>query len=229
MSEKIRKLEKNLKYNFVNKDLLKEALTHKSIKKDFSNERLEFLGDAVMDLVVAEYLFKNFKDAEEGELSKLRAALVNEKNFANYASKLEIGEALFLSISEENNKGRQKASLLSDAFEAVIGAIYLESGFNKCKDIVLNIINELNPNISLDMLKKDYKTNLQEITQALYGITPTYKLLNQKGPDHQKIFEMALYLNDKMISSGIGKNKKEAEQIAAKIAIDMINSLEDEK
>lgn len=226
MSENLTKLERNLGYSFKNKDLLKEALTHKSIKKNFSNERLEFLGDAVMDLIIGEYLFMNFKAAEEGDLSKLRAALVNEKSFANYAKKLEIGEYLFLSISEENNKGRQKNSLLSDAFEAIVGAIYLESGFDNCKKIVIKIIEELNPNISLEMLKKDYKTNLQEITQAIYGVTPTYKLLNQKGPDHQKIFEMALYLNDKLISSGVGKNKKEAEQVAAKIAIDMIEELE---
>lgn len=228
MSENLSKLEKNLNYSFKNKELLREALTHKSIKKNFSNERLEFLGDAVMDLIIGEYLFLNFKEAEEGDLSKLRAALVNEKSFATYARKLEIGEHLYLSTSEENNKGRQKPSLLSDAFEAIVGAIYLESGFDNCKKIIIKIVEEMNPNISLEMLKKDYKTNLQEITQAIYGVTPTYKLLSQKGPDHQKIFEMALYLNNKFLSSGIGKNKKEAEQVAAKIAINMIEKMENE-
>ena len=127
-ADAIKSLQKRLGYQFKNKNLIVEALTHKSFKKPYNNERLEFLGDAVLDLVVGEYLYKKFPHVAEGELSKMRASLVNEKGFEKLAIKLNLGEHIFISIAEENNKGRNKSSLLSNAFEAVMGAIYLEAG-----------------------------------------------------------------------------------------------------
>lgn len=215
-------LQACLNYKFKDINNLKKALTHKSTKLEFNNERLEFLGDAVLDLIVAEYLYFKFKNISEGDLSKLRAALVNEKSFSKIARILNIGENLFLSVAEENNGGRNKDSLLSDAFEAIIGAIYLESGIEICKKIVVSLLEKAYSTINIDELVKDYKTSLQEITQAKFGITPEYRLISSKGPDHMKEFEMALFLNDEKISSAIGKSKKDAEQKAAKIAIEKL-------
>lgn len=215
-------LEEAIGYTFKNKQNLKNALTHKSFKNAKNNERLEFLGDAVLDLVMADYLFHKFENTDEGDMSKLRAALVNEKSFANLAGYLDLGRYIFISQAEEKNGGRTKTSILSDAFEAVIGAIYIESGFDKVNEIAVRLLEICYPDINLKNLTKDYKTNLQEITQARLGVTPEYKLLRSFGPDHDKEFEIALILKDVEISRAIGKSKKEAQQLAAKIAIDKI-------
>lgn len=212
-------LEQRLGYKFKDEELLKEALTHKSSKKPYSNERLEFLGDAVLDLVVGEYLFLEFKDLAEGEMSKLRAALVNESSFAKMACNVGVGEGLFLSPAEEHNGGRSKPSLLSDAFEAIIGAIYLESGLDVARDIFLKLLKQNYPDINLKLLTKDYKTRLQEITQAKYGVVPRYDLISAIGPDHKKEFEVALFLNDEELSRAKGSSKKQAQQEAAKFAL----------
>lgn len=216
------KLEEKIGYKFINKNYLKEALTHKSSKLNYNNERLEFLGDAVLDLIVGEYLYINFKNTAEGDLSKLRAALVNEKSFAKMARHIELGEFLILSVAEDNNGGREKDSLLSDAFEAIFGALYLEGGLGICKQIAVKILEESFPNINLDQLAKDYKTKLQEISQSKFGVTPTYKFISSSGPDHKKVFKMAVLLGDKEIAVASGKSKKEAEQRAADEAIKII-------
>ncbi|WP_201260288.1 ribonuclease III [Campylobacter sputorum] len=220
---KLDKIQNLLGYKFKNETLLINALTHKSCKKKHSNERLEFLGDAVMDLIVAEYLCNKFKDMNEGDLSKLRAALVNEKSFAALASLIDLQNHIILSSAEENNKGRQKPSLLSDAFEAIMGAIYIESGIEKAKEVAINLLKKEYENINLKTISKDYKTRLQEITQATYGKTPQYVLISSKGPDHKKEFTMALMLDNKEISSASGTSKKEAEQNAAKLAIEILS------
>jgi ribonuclease-3 len=212
-------LEKRLDYTFKNKQLIIEALTHKSHKKPYNNERLEFLGDAVLDLIVGEYLFTKFPKSDEGVLSKIRASLVNESGFTLLAKKLDLGSYIYLSLAEENNKGREKPSLLSNAFEAIIGAIYLESGLETAKNISIKLLEESHPKIDLQSLSKDYKTALQELTQATHGVTPNYELLGSSGPDHQKEFEIAIILDDKIIASAKGKSKKEAQQKAAKIAL----------
>ncbi|MCI6987974.1 MAG: ribonuclease III [Campylobacter sp.] len=221
--QNLEKFEEKIGYKFKDKNLLKRALTHKSLKHILNNERLEFLGDAVMDLIVGEYLFNKFKGTNEGDLSKLRAALVNEKSFSKLAKSINLGENIFLSSAEENNNGRKKDSITSDAFEAIMGAIYLESGLETCKEIAMKLLTKEFPQISLDELVKDYKTALQELTQSLFGQTPTYTLLSSKGPDHQKEFEMAVVIDGKEFTSGIGKSKKDAEQKAAKKAIEIIN------
>ncbi|NKQ40062.1 MAG: ribonuclease III [Sulfurovum sp.] len=212
-------LEERLGYTFKDKQLIIEALTHKSHKKPYDNERLEFLGDAVLDLIVGEFLFMEFKDEAEGVLSKIRASLVNESGFTRLARKLDLGEYIYLSPAEESNEGRSKPSLLSNAFEAVIGAIYLEAGLSKCQEITVNLLKETYPKIDLNTLSKDYKTALQEITQATHGITPLYTLVGSSGPDHKKEFEIEVSLNDQSIAKAKGKSKKEAQQKAAKIAL----------
>jgi ribonuclease-3 len=220
--QQISELEKSLGYQFKNKKLITEALTHRSYKKEVNNERLEFLGDAVMDLIVGEYLFHLFPKAEEGILSKLRAALVNEDSFTRLAKRLNLGKFLYLSPAEENNKGREKPSILSSAFEAVMGAIYLESGFEKAKDVALKLLKKEFPVITPEELLKDYKTTLQEITQAHFGVVPEYKVLNASGPDHKKEFEIGVFIHGKKYAVAKGKSKKAAQQEGARLTIDML-------
>ena len=222
MSNNIKLLEKSLGYEFKDKKLITEALTHKSFKKPYDNERLEFLGDAVLDLVVGEYLYKKFSKSAEGNLSKIRASLVNETGFDKLARFLNLGKYILLSNAEENNGGREKSSLLSNAFEAIMGAIYLESGLEVVNAIAIDLIEKNHKEISLDSLFSDYKTLLQELTQSLFGITPEYEVVASRGPDHQKEFEIAVSIQDKEYARAIGKSKKIAQQEAAKIAIDIL-------
>jgi len=218
----IERLEKALGYTFKNKQLIIEALTHKSYKKPYNNERLEFLGDAVIDLVVAEYLYKMFQNEDEGILSKTRASIVNEAGLAKLAKMIGLGEYLLISNAEENNEGREKNSLTSNAFEAVMGAIYLESGLKTVEKILIDILNQAYPQIDLQTLSKDYKTALQELTQSLEGVTPEYELVGSKGPDHKKMFEVKVSLKGKELAQAIGKSKKDAQQKAAKIALEIL-------
>lgn len=216
-------LQERLGYTFQNKELLIEALTHKSYKQPYNNERLEFLGDAVLDLIVGEYLYKKFRGYDEGKLSKMRASLVNEGGFTSLATHLKLGEHIFLSNAEENNSGRTKSSLLSNAFEAVMGAMYLETGLGKVQEITIELLEYVHPDISLDSLFKDYKTSLQELTQAHYGTTPEYQLIAAHGPDHKKEFEVAVIIDGKRYASAQGKSKKQAQQEAAQIALAMLS------
>lgn len=218
-------LEQKLGYVFQENSLLEKALTHKSAKKSYSNERLEFLGDAVLDLIVGEFLFHQFKDQSEGDLSKLRAALVNEKSFAQIARNINLGKFIVMSSAEENNNGREKNSILSDAFEAVIAAIHLEAGFSKAKSVALKLLQEAYPKIDSSNLIKDYKTKLQEFTQGKIGQTPEYETIRAFGPDHKKQFEIALRLEGKEISRAIAGSKKEAQQIAARITLEKLGAL----
>ena len=216
-------LQQRLGYQFHDTKLLIEALTHKSHKQPYNNERLEFLGDAVLDLVVGEYLYKKFPKFDEGDLSKMRASLVNEDGFTLLAHHLKLGEHIFLSNAEENNNGRNKNSLLANAFEAVMGAIYLESGLESVRNITVELLELTHEEISLDSLFKDYKTSLQELTQAHFGITPDYQLVASHGPDHKKEFEIAAFIDGKRYASALGKSKKHAQQEAAKIALDILS------
>lgn len=216
------KLEKCLDYQFKNKNLIIEALTHKSYKKPYNNERLEFLGDAVLNLIVGEYLYNKFPSSNEGDLSKIRASLVNETGFTKLANEINLGDYIYLSVAEERNKGRNKASILSDAFEAIMGAIYLESGIESLKVIILKLLEKSYDKINLDVLFSDFKTALQEITQAEFGSIPDYKLEGSYGPDHQKEFEVSIWIDDKCYGKAIGKSKKLAQQAVAKIALDKL-------
>jgi len=215
-------LENRLGYSFKNKKLLIEALTHKSYKQPYNNERLEFLGDAVLDLIVGEYLYKRFPNHDEGKLSKMRASLVNEGGFTLLATRLNLGDYIYLSNAEENNLGRTKPSLLSNAFEAVMGAIYLEAGLQTSNEIAIKLLEANYQEISLESLFKDYKTSLQELTQAHFGITPEYKLLSSRGPDHLKEFEIALLIDGNTYATATGKSKKIAQQVAAEMALEKL-------
>ena len=221
-------LEDALNYRFKDINLITEALTHKSYKKPYNNERLEFLGDAVLDLIVGEYLFQKFPNEDEGILSKIRASLVNERGFTKLAMDINLGESILISVAEENNGGRSKPSLLSNAFEAVIGAIYLESGLEVASKIVIDLIEKSYKSIDLNSLSKDFKTALQELTQAEFGETPSYELIKSFGPDHKKEFEIAVLLKNKIIATAIGRSKKDAQQRAAYIALQKLQGKESE-
>jgi ribonuclease-3 len=206
MHKNIESLEKDLGYEFQDKKLIIEALTHKSYKQPYDNERLEFLGDAVLDLIVGEYLYKKFRTSDEGKLSKIRASLVNETGFDKLARALRLGDYI----------------LLSNAFEAIMGAIYLEAGLKTVQEIAIKLIEENHKEISLDSLFRDFKTTLQELTQAQFGVTPEYRVLASRGPDHQKEFEVGVYIEDKEYARAKGKSKKIAQQEAAKEAVTML-------
>lgn len=221
------KLEKCLGYQFKNKNLIIEALTHKSYKKPYNNERLEFLGDAVLNLIVGEYLYHKFPKSNEGDLSKIRASLVNETGFTRLAKYINLGDFIYISVAEEKNNGRKKASILSDAFEAIMGAIYLESGLDNLKPIILQLLENSYDKINLDVLFSDYKTALQEITQSMFGSIPEYKLEKSYGPDHLKEFEVSIWIDEKNYGSAKGKSKKLAQQAVAKIALEALKETEE--
>ena len=216
-------LEENLRYEFKNKKLLINALTHSSYANEArdgisSNERLEFLGDSVLSIVVSEYIYKEFNNLPEGELTKLRASLVCEKSLCQFSRELDLGKHLRLGKGEDKGGGRERDSILADAFEAVLAAMYLDGGFNVAKNHVMRFIkNELKH--TDDEVFKDYKTALQEIIQKNPEESVTYILTKESGPDHDKVFEVEVRLNSNTIGKGMGKNKKQAEQSAAKEAL----------
>jgi ribonuclease-3 len=222
MQKRLEALQKRLGYQFRDQNLIIEALTHKSSKQPYNNERLEFLGDAVLDLIVGEYLYHEFTEVAEGELSKLRASLVNEKSFEKLARLLHLGEYIYISLAEENNNGREKPSLLSNAFEAIIGALYLEAGLKKAKNLAIALLEEAYPKIDMDAIFRDHKTTLQELTQAHFGMTPEYRLVRSFGPDHKKEFEIAVSVRGRDLALASGKSKKEAQQKAAMLALDIL-------
>ena len=218
-------LEKKIAVDFKNKALFKEALTHRSYLNEnpnrglSHNERLEFLGDAVLELIVTEYLFQNYPTKPEGELTAFRAALVNYQMLAKIASEIDLGTFILLSRGEAKDTGRAREVILANAFEAPIGAIYLDQGLEKSKTFIAkNVLKEL-PQIIEQGLFKDAKSLFQEFAQEKLGITPTYNVLSETGPDHNKIFRVGVFLNSDLIAEGEGPSKQEAELEAAKNAI----------
>jgi ribonuclease-3 len=218
-------LEKNLGVKFKDAKFLQEALTHRSYLNEASvdignNERLEFLGDAVIELVVTEYLFKKFPHKPEGELTSLRAALVRKESLAKVAEDLEIVEHLHISRGEKKNLDKSKSSLAADAFEAVTGAIYLDQGIVKARSFLAKKLIPALEKILAEGRYIDPKSRWQEIAQEKYGLTPTYRVLQEWGPDHAKHFRIGVYLGDKKLAAGEGRSKQEAEQSAAKEALE---------
>ena len=221
-----REFEEKLGHHFHNKKYLITALTHSSYAneakgKEESNERLEFLGDSVLGFVVADYLFKNYTQFPEGDLTKNRAALVCEKACCGFAKQIDLGNYLRLSHGEQNSGGRTRSSILADAFEAVIAAIYLDAGMEEARKFILRFV--------LPMLKahkpkafKDYKTALQEIIQQNPEEHLEYALTGESGPDHDKHFTVEVHLNSNVIGKGGGRSKKEAEQQAAREALELM-------
>ena len=222
----IKILEKNLGYKFKNLEYLKTALTHSSYANESkaklkSNERLEFLGDAVLGIVVSDYIFAHCPDFPEGDLTKLRASLVCEKSLCKFSRTLHVGDFLKLSHGEANSDGAKRPSILADAFEAIIAAIYLDGGIDCARSFILRFII---PDIKdpKESVFKDYKTQLQEIIQKNPEETLEYTLVDQTGPDHNKRFWVQVCLNNNVIGKGNGKSKKEAEQQAAKEALKLM-------
>lgn len=219
--------ENNLKYTFKNKDLLINALTHSSYanetREGSSNERLEFLGDSVLSIIVSEYIFEKFSHLPEGELTKIRASLVCEKSLCGFSRELDLGNYMRLGKGEEKGGGRERDSILADAFEAVLAAMYLDGGMEVAKKHVMRfIIPELKH--TEDEVFKDYKTALQEIIQRNPEESVSYFLTGESGPDHDKMFEVEVRLNSNVIGRGKGKSKKRAEQMAAKQALELMGA-----
>lgn len=222
MKKSLGVLEERLGYTFKNKKLLKEALIHKSYGnenwnyKKINNERLELLGDAALDLVVVEYLYLNLASSPEGELARLKSMVVSEPVLSRISKGLGLGEYLRLSKGEELTGGRERTSILGDVFEAVLGAIYLDSNYESVREIIIKHLKVYMDDIDSNEELVDYKTKLQELIQKKYKITPMYSILNESGPDHDKIFEIIVKIGQDSFGTGKGKNKKIAEQAAAK-------------
>ena len=220
------RLEKNLKYTFKNKELLKNALAHSSYANEkkgklSSNERLEFLGDSVLSIIVSDYIYKNFPNLPEGQLTRLRASLVCEKTLCSFSKMLEVGDFILLGKGERANGGAERPSILADAFEAILAAIYLDGGMEPAKKHVLRFVQKELSHLEHENFK-DYKTELQEIIQRNPEEKLTYVLIGETGPDHDKCFTVEVHLNSNVIGQGSGHSKKNAEQAAAKKALELM-------
>lgn len=222
----MRQLEDAIHYHFQDPALLREALSHSSYANEskkgrHSNERLEFLGDSVLSLVVSQYLFEHYKHLPEGELTKIRASLVCERALHAFAQQIDLGDYLLLGKGEEHTGGRERPSILADAFEAVIAAIYLDGGLDAARKHILSFL-PVNGDIREAVSFDDYKTILQEVIQQNPEEKVEYVLVGQSGPDHDKAFVVQVLLNSNVIGTGKGRSKKQAEQLAAKEALELM-------
>ncbi len=223
--ENLEKFQNIIGYTFKEPKLLYQALSHSSFANERkhpsgSNERLEFLGDSVLSIVVSEYLFKHMKSVAEGELTKLRASLVCEKSLHIFARRIDLGSYIMLGKGEENTGGRERPSILADAFEAVIAAIYLDGGMEAARKHILNFIPDDIEHKKIVL--SDFKTVLQEVVQKNPEEKVEYVLIGEEGPDHNKRFVVEVCLNSQVIGKGKGRSKKEAEQLAAKEALELM-------
>ncbi|MFN3479207.1 MAG: ribonuclease III [Thermodesulfovibrionales bacterium] len=230
-SKNIEILEENLGYSFSNKDLLIEALTHKSffhenpdLARSF-NERLEFLGDAVLGCVIASYLFNHPSLFPESIMSKIKSFVVRGAFLYEIALKLDLSKFLRLGKGEEETGGRQKRSILANAMEAVFGAVFIDGGYEKVKKVILKHFEERLNIVITSGQYHDYKTELQEITQTLYGMLPQYQIISQTGEEHKKVFTVEVIVDGRKMGSGIGKSKKEAQMLAAREALSRLTKL----
>lgn len=222
----LNEFENTIGYSFKNINILNNALTHSSFvasKADFleHNERLEFIGDSILSMVISLHLYSKCKNSPEGSLTRFRAGIVCEQSLYNASDRLRLGQYLLLSKGEENTGGRSRVSILADAFEAIIAAIYLDGGIKKAKAFILENLEDIITDSVENKIFSDYKSFLQEHIQKNNSGKLSYKLLKEEGPDHDKTFEIALYLNNTKIGRGAGHSKKDAQQAAAKDA--MIN------
>jgi ribonuclease-3 len=221
MASNLEKFQQKLNLSFHNLDLLREALIHRSYLNEHKevklphNERLEFLGDAVLELVVTDYLFKNYPTKPEGELTAIRAALVNATTCAEVAAELEMNDYLFLSKGESKDTGRAREIILANAYEALVGAIYLDIGYAEAARIIEETILVRTARVIKQNLWRDAKSGFQELAQESRGVTPVYKIISEAGPDHDKRFTVGLYLGAQEVARGEGHSKQEAEQAAA--------------
>ena len=221
------RLESVLKVKFKDKNLLVRALTHRSFVNEYGpetkdNERLEYLGDSVLGLVVNEYLFKHFGDYPEGSLAKIKSAVVSEATLSKVACDLELGQYIFMGRGEEQNGGRERPSILANTLEAVIGALYLDLGLKACSGFILSLFKDDIERIDGLTYLRDPKTTLQEYVQKKYKERPVYEVVAEKGPDHDKIFQVNLLIDGRLVTSGEGSSKRKAEMNAAKEALKRI-------
>ena len=221
----MQELEKKLNYTFRNPALLSEALSHSSYANEHrashlnSNERLEFLGDSVLGFVTAEYLFTQHPDLPEGDLTRIRAALVCEQSLYEVAKKLGLGHHLKLGRGEEAGGGRERTSILADATEAVFAAVYLDGGIQEASALIHRVLLDVEREEIVEERRRDFKTALQELVQRQADQVLSYRMIGEQGPDHAKIFQAEVLLNGLPVGSGFGRSKKEAEQSAAKAAL----------
>jgi ribonuclease-3 len=220
------KLQKILNVDFSDKMLLLSAVTHRSYLNEHReatwdhNERLEFLGDAVLELVVTDYLYKKYEEKPEGELTAVRAALVNTVSLSSASEKLGINDFLLMSKGEAKDTGRARQYILANAFEACIGAIYLDQGYESAKGFIAERLFPRTDEIVKKRLWQDAKSRFQELSQEHVSITPTYETISQEGPDHDRVFTVGVYLRGEFVADGDGRSKQEAEQKAAEHAIE---------
>jgi ribonuclease-3 len=223
-------LEETIAYRFRGRALLEEALTHKSFSNEWQgetvpfNERLEFLGDAVLDLAVSQYVYDCFAAAPEGELTRIRAEVVNEKSLALIARKLELGRYLRLGIGEDKSGGRNKDSLLANALEALLGAVFCDGGFEAARRVTERLLAEEMERAGKHKIGMDYKTRLQEALQARFGTTPEYVLSQVEGPEHRRLYRVEVRFDGRIAGCGSGTTKKKAEQEAAREALRELES-----
>ena len=219
--------ETGLNLTFKNKALLQRALTHRSYlneNPDYpleDNERLEFLGDAILDFIIGEYLYHRFPEMAEGRLTNLRSALVRTERLAYFAGLIDLGDYLYLGHGEDESGGRQRAAILCDAFEALIGALYLDKGVEPTRDFVYNLIEPSLEEILNSDSEKDAKSQLQEVAQSHYQLTPTYRTVNEEGPDHAKEFTVEAMIGEQVYGRGKGYSKQTAAQAAAQRALEV--------
>ena len=221
-------------YQFKDLELLNKSLTHKSYSNEVllslkNNERLEFLGDSVIDLIMADYMFLTYPDLPEGSLSKIRAAIVNENSLARLAIKLELGSYLLLGKGESFSGGRQKASILANAYEALVGALFCDSDFRTTADVFLPQLIEKIDEFMGACIATDFKSDLQEYTQNRFSCVPLYEVVGEIGPGHNKRFDVKVKIRSQVLGSGKGRSKKEAEQKAAKEALSTFLTDKDSK
>ena len=221
-------------YEFKDLELLNKSLTHKSYSNEVlltskNNERLEFLGDSVIDLIMADYMFLTYPDLPEGSLSKIRAAIVNENSLARLAIKLELGSYLLLGKGESFSGGRQKASILANAYEALVGALFCDSDFRTTADVFLPQLIEKIDEFMGACIATDFKSDLQEYTQNRFSCVPLYEVVGEIGPGHNKRFDVKVKIRSQVLGSGKGRSKKEAEQNAAKEALSTFLTDKDSK
>lgn len=220
--------EANLGLTFRDKTLLQRALTHRSYLNEIAyfpledNERLEFLGDAVLDFVTAEYLYHRFPELSEGRLTSLRAALVRTETLARFASDMGLGDLIYLGRGEEESGGRERPAILCDCYESLIGALYLDQGLEATKALVVPVIRSAIPEILEGEADKDAKSLLQELSQKYRRITPSYKTIGERGPDHAKEFTVAAMIGQETYAVGVGHSKQAAAQAAAQDALDRL-------
>ena len=228
-NDNLKALEDKISYSFKNKDLLLTALKHRSFISQTtqdridSNERLEFLGDSALNFVVVKYLYKSYPNLDEGDLSKMKSVIVSGENLSLIAREMDLGEHILLSEYEEKSGGRDKSSILEDTFEAIIGAIYLDSGIAKAEKMIKALVLE-NINKALEnTLNRNYKSELLELVQSQGLEPPTYEIISEEGPEHEKTFTVKAIVNGKEISQGSSSSKKRAEQEASRKALNSLD------